>query len=96
MMQLDIEYIEGYRRVSLITVSRWLEIEYTNLLAFIDDEYIKYLQDFGLPYRGGSMYYLTRVHVEIVIISLFSAEEAKTLLMLLDSQFVAANKEIPQ
>lgn len=94
MMQLDIEEKEGYR-VSLINVSKWLEIEYSKLLTFID-KHIKYLQDFGLPYRGGSMYYLTRVHVEIVIISLFSAEEAKTLLMLLDSQFVAANKEIPQ
>jgi hypothetical protein len=93
-MQLDIEYIEGYRRVSLLNVSRWLEIEYNNLLDFIDDECIKYLQDFGLPYRGGSMCYLSRVHVEIVIISLFSTEEARTRLMVLDTQFAATIKEM--
>ena len=94
MMQLDIEEKEGYR-VSLINVSKWLEIEYSKLLTFID-KHIKYLQDFGLLYKDGSMCYLSRIHIEIVITSLVTPREARTLLMLLDSQFVAANKEIPQ
>lgn len=93
MMQLDIKEKEGYR-VSLINVSKWLEIEYSDLRTFID-KHIKYLQDFGLLYKDHNMYYLTRVHVELVIISLFNSREARTLLVVLADQFMAANKEMP-
>lgn len=89
-MQLDIESIEGYRRVSLLTLSKWLEIKYNNLLIFVD-EHIKYLQDFGSLYRDGNLCYLSRVHIELVIISLFSATEARTLLRVLDTQFEATS-----